>query len=616
MKKAFLALVLLCPALLLTSCNSRNEFFVASHGSDGNSGTRAKPFATITKAKDAVREALEKNGIADITVWISGGTYHIESPLLFNPEDSGNDTTRITYRALPGHTPVISGGVELKNWKEGPDGIWSAPLPEPFSSFAPRELFINRKRAVRARTPNEGFLRIKKAGKDKRTSFYYENGDFSVPENPEDVEIVLLHDWSISRIKVKEIDPGEREITALDSIGAKALDFFTIDNWEPHPRYYLENSVTFLDAENEWFCDESEKTVYLKPPAGTRPGETAVTIPFSGGLMLIQGTVEQPVRNIHFEGITFSHCSWQLPKNGYSGIQATQYDPRPDREQWAVVEAAVQAAWAENCSFRDCEFSQLGGSGLWLGVGNKNCLVTGSLFTDISGNGIMIGEGRDRGIDGEPWWKASPEQAAVGNSIENCTVTGCGKQFFGAVGIWCGLTAETIISGNEISNLPYTGISVGWMWDPQPTPCRDNRIEGNHIHHILQVLSDGGGIYMLGLQPNSRLVNNHIHDVKINAGRAESNGMFIDEGSTDLLIADNLIYNIASSPLRFHKATTNLVRGNYLFCSGDNPPVRYNSTKEKDIRKQDNHIFRESDENYSSRLKKIRDEWNKAGGNN
>ena len=69
---------------------------------------------------------------------------------------------------------------------------------------------------------------------------------------------------------------------------------------------------------------------------------------------------------------------------------------------------------------------------------------------------------------------------------------------------------------------------------------------------------------MLGLQPGSQLINNNIHDVKINAGRAESNGMFLDEGTTNVLVANNLIYNIAKSPLRFHKATTNLVKGNRI----------------------------------------------------
>ncbi len=249
-------------------------------------------------------------------------------------------------------------------------------------------------------------------------------------------------------------------------------------------------------------------------------------------------------------------------------------------------------------------FENLGGSGIWLGTGCENCTIENSRFTDISGNGIMIGEGRDREVNGEKWYKAAPEQVALGNTIKNSLVTGCGKQFFGAVGIWCGLTAETTIEGNEIHDLPYSGISIGWMWSPEPTPCRENVIEGNHIHHIMQILSDGGGIYMLGLQPGSKIVKNRIHDVKINAGRAESNGMFLDEGTTDVVIAKNLIYNIAKSPLRFHRATTNLVKNNNLFCRDENPPIRYNVTKEEDIKKVKNKVYKEGDADYSEALKK------------
>lgn len=245
-----------------------------------------------------------------------------------------------------------------------------------------------------------------------------------------------------------------------------------------------------------------------------------------------------------------------------------------------------------------------------LGKGCRNCTVSNSLFTNISGNGIMIGEGRDREIGGEKWWKAVPEQAALGNTVENCRITACGRQFYGAVGIWCGLTAETVIRNNTISELPYTGISVGWMWSPEPTPCRDNTIEGNHIHHVMQTLSDGGGIYMLGLQPGSRLSGNRIHDVSLNVGKAESNGMFLDEGTTDVVVSANLIYAIAKSPLRFHRATVNLVAGNSLFCTGDNPPIRYNTTREEDIKKQDNKIFTAADAGYQQELSKAIEKWN------
>jgi hypothetical protein len=184
-----------------------------------------------------------------------------------------------------------------------------------------------------------------------------------------------------------------------------------------------------------------------------------------------------------------------------------------------------------------------------------------------------------------------------------------GQQFFGAVGIWSGITAQTQIIHNQISNLPYTGISVGWHWSNEPTPCREVRIEGNHIHDIMKTLSDGGGIYVLGLQPGGKITNNHIHHVDINAGRAESNGMFLDEGTTDMTVANNLIHDIAKSPLRFHRATTNLVQDNVLVCGEGIPPVRYNRTEEKDIVMKGNLILSATNEEDMSKLAGIIETW-------
>ncbi len=584
------------------------DFWVSPIGSDSNPGTKERPFATLHKGVEIVTGIFEKDLDENCTLWLTGGKYFLEEPIVFDSEVLENKEGNFFIKALPGEVPIISGGKEINGWEKLSNGLWKAKLlvgPEK----APRELFVGDQRATRARFPNDGFLHVAKAGNDRRTHFFFEPNDFPVPDTPENIELVLLHDWSISRITVKEIDLAVNKLTTVDSIGAKSPDFFHIDHWEPHPRYYLENAIEFLDADYEWYFQSTENAIYLKLPDDLTPGEQPIAIPHVSGLVHLEGTKERSVKNIHFEGIVFQHSAWQIPSLGYCGIQACHFDPRPDRDGWAEVPAAVKGEWVQGCSFIDCTFQQLGGSGLWLGAGSKDCVITNCSFTDISGNGIMIGEGTDRRVDGDTWYKSAPEQAAKANTIENSTITKCGQQFYGAVGIWCGLTAETTIRNNTISYLPYTGISIGWVWSPVPTPCRDNKIEGNHIHHIMQKLSDGGGIYMLGLQPGSRIENNRIHDVDLNAGRAESNGMFLDEGTTDVVVSGNLIYNIAKSPLRFHRATTNIVEGNYLFCGEETPPIRYNRTNEDDIRKVGNFVFHENDPDYNEQFQKVIDEW-------
>ncbi len=234
------------------------------------------------------------------------------------------------------------------------------------------------------------------------------------------------------------------------------------------------------------------------------------------------------------------------------------------------------------------------------------CEITESHIYDISGNGVSIGEGNDRLAEGIPWWISHPEEASRSNKVSHSLIESCGLQFHGAVGIWCGLVANTVIEHNEIRDLPYTGISVGWMWTDDPTPCRENTLHANHIHHILTILSDGGGIYSLGLQPGSRITNNLIHDVQVNAGRAESNGMFLDEGTKELLIENNIVFDIAKSPLRFHKAfSPTMVRKNVLVCKDNTPPIAYNSTKEEDIQKVENIILSQSSESDMLRLEEL-----------
>ena len=583
-----------------------SDFYVSPSGDDNNPGTRKSPFATIEKALESViRSAANSN--SDHFILLAPGQHNIINPLTIRSSDFNGYSGKLVFKPSDNGEVVVSGGVKLTGWQRNDNGLWVTDLPSGVINV--RELFIGHKRGIRARHPDEGYLRIKKAGEDRRTSFFFNEGDFPIPAIEEEPEVVLLHDWSLSRIKIKEISPEENRLITADSIGAKGIAFFNIDNWEPDPRYFLENSKVFLNIDNEWFYDRSEGIVLLKLPEDLNPNDIDITIPLSEGLVRLTGQENYLLKNVHFEGLTFRHSFWAIPEEGYCGIQACHFDPRPAGSGWSVVPAAFYAEWTENCKVSKCSFENLGGSGLWYSTGCRNCLIEDSRFSDISGNGIMIGEGRDREVNGDKWWISSPEQVASGNKIENCIVSECGQQFSGAVGIWCGLTAETVIKGNEVHDLPYTGVSIGWMWSPVATPCRENIIDDNHIHHIMKVLSDGGGIYMLGLQPGSRITGNRIHDVSLNAGRAESNGMFLDEGTTDVGVVNNLIYNIAKSPLRFHKATTNLVKGNYLFCRDGIQPVRYNNTKEEDIKKVDNKIFTESDPDFHKNLTKAVERW-------
>ncbi len=593
--------ILLLSAALISCGNEGLEIYVSPHGDDAASGEFSHPVASLQRAAELARS---RSGEVPLTIFLSGGNYRLTESLELGIHDGGTAEAPVIWQAMPGEKPIISGGIALGNWTQEADGSWSAMLPPDFQGKF-RSFYVNDKRAIRARFPDKDYLRVEKAGKDKRTNFFFKEDEIPEVDELENLELVLLHDWSITRIGVKTINWKKNHLIAADTIGAR-LPFFTLTNWEKQPRYYLENAREFCDSPGEWYGDFEERKIYYHPLPNENISETEGVIPVAPKLITLSGTDEKQVGFISFKGISFEHTAWQVPNRGYCGIQACMYNDRSkDESGWSKIPAAIELDLAKNCGFYNCTIRHTGGSGIWMRQNCSDCEISESHLYDISANGVSLGEGRDRLVNGIPWWKATPEHVSKNNTINHSLIEDCGKQFYGAIGIWCGLVSNTLIDHNEIRDLPYTGISVGWMWNPDPTPCRENSIHANHIHHIMNVLSDGGGIYCLGLQPNSRITNNLIHDVTINTGRAESNGMFLDEGITDLLVENNIIYNIARSPLRFHKAFHNVVRNNVLVCGDDIPPIRYNRTKEEDIKKVDNLVLRQSSETDMEKLKAI-----------
>lgn len=254
--------------IAVSGCTSKN-LYVSPTGSDLNPGTKAKPFLSVQRAQQAVRAELTKGIKADITVYLNDGKYFITEPLEFNPGDSGNEGSKVIYKAQKGAVPVISGGMEITGWDQEQPGLWAANIPDEFVSAGFRELFVNGERYTRARHPNDGYLRVAEVGADRRTNFKYHTGDFPQPIETGQVELVLLHDWSITRIPLTEIDYSQNRITAIDTIGAKGLNFFNLDNWEKDPRYFLENDRAFLDSQGEWFFDRNERKIYVMLPDGT-----------------------------------------------------------------------------------------------------------------------------------------------------------------------------------------------------------------------------------------------------------------------------------------------------------------------------------------------------------
>jgi hypothetical protein len=557
------------------------EWHVNPASPPGGDGSPGRPFATM----DELAAALPKAPDEPLAVHLAKGTHRLSAPLVITPKETRGQS--LVFRGSP-EGSVISGGKRLSGWRaEG--GRWV----HPWDGGTIRELFVNGRRAPRSRFPAEGWLKVDKAVPDKRSGF---TSQADLPASSSGMEVLFLHDWSISRVPVASI--AGRLLKTGGPIGFPAAHY-VIDHFEAHPRFCLENGIGFLKAPGTWCHDPAGKRLVYLPRPGEKPENVEFIVPSVTALLRVSGAPGHPVADVRFENLSFQHCRWTYPKSGYAEGQATKHVPRDQpapagdaHQAWKFVPWAVEVSRAERVVFRDCRFEHLGGSGVCLGALTRDCALERCTVRDVSGNGIGVGEGHGRKLsNGKPWWRAAPGQAAAGNRVSDCLVEHCGARFHGAVGIWVGLAKDTRVARNEVRLLPYTGISVGWIWSPAPSPCGGNIIERNHIHHVMQLLSDGGGIYTLGRQPGTALRANHIHHIPLNAGRAESNGMFLDEGSSEFVIEGNLIHDTARSPLRFHKAGKIEVRGNSWVLPPNIPPMRFNRTDPADIHARDNTVL-------------------------
>jgi hypothetical protein len=570
------------------------DFYVSPGGDDDAEGSEAAPFATIARAQQAVRKRLkERKEAGDVTVVISGRHY-LNEPLAFTPEDTAKDDSVVTYKSHESDKAVISGGRRIGGWKQQ-GHLWKAEIEGAQSGKWPfRELFFSGQRRPRARTPTQGFFRVAKAGSDNRTSFFFKAGDLRRWSKLHAAELVFLHDWSISRVPIANIDEASRSVHLASPVG-RPSPHFAMTNFEAHPRYAIENAPELLDSPGEWYLDAELGVLTYWPVANEDLSVVEAIAPVLTSLITVRGdeTGSRAVRNLRFEGLTFSHSAWPLPPRGYAESQATNHAERhgDPNSPSAFIPAAVTFDAAENCALERCRLEHLGGTAIWFRRACRNNRISQSVIRDVAANGVNVGEAQVNVPSAEAVAAGRAlNPVSQGNAITHCRIARCGSLYYGSVGIWVGMAKATEISANEIRHLPYTGVSVGWNWSPAKTVCEGHLVASNHIHHVMQLLSDGGGIYTLGRQPGTVLRGNIIHDVPANNGRAESNGMFIDEGSTELLIESNVIYNIARSPIRFHQAGKNTLRNNQLVVQPRTPPFQYNSTPEKIMAMEGNQI--------------------------
>jgi hypothetical protein len=560
-------------------------FFVAPEGRDQWSGQVAQargeqdgPFATLARAAQAVRELRQKQGGVfqqPVTVYLRGGTHTLAETWVLTPDLSGSSNCPVTFRAYPGETPVISGGRRVTGWQQVTvqgRAVWRATLPEVAAGqWSFHSLWVNDRRATRSRHPDQGYLKVeglppvqgKQDWTDGQAAFRYEPGALMAWPSLTNAEVRVMNRWVESHLPVAGLDPQERLIRF------RKRSVFKLD---PGDLYYVENLLEALDQPGEWCLDPAGFLYYLPRP-GEDPARTEVIAPRLAQLVSFTGQPEAGrfVEQIRFAGLRFAHTEWYFPKGFDQGKDKAEIWPPPAAAVGGFAQAAIGVPGAvrgqgvRQVSFQKCQFTHLGGYGLELGRGCRDNLVARCEFSDLGAGGIKLGETAIR---------QQPAELAANNEVSDCHIFDGGRLFHSAIGIWVGQSPGNRLLHNHIHDFYYTGISLGWTWGYDAALATNSLVEGNHVHHIGvlangdgPILSDMAGIYTLGRHTGSVIRNNVWHD---SAGlRYGGWGIYFDEGTSDMVAENNLVYRTTHGGFHQHYGRDNIVRNNIFALARD-----------------------------------------------
>ena len=545
----------------------RVEFWVSPAGDDTAGGDRTHPFRTLERARDAVRGD-DRRIRCDVFVNLGGGEYRLERTLVLDWRDSGVNGHDVVYRAAPDERPVISGAIPVRDWS-----LHDATLGIHRAYVGPRrtrQLYVNGTRAVRARTePYPDHFERTSTG----YRFVKPGATMPVWTNPTAIEAVTVTQWKMMRCPVRSIVGPD--VAMQDPCWTNANVFQAPPGQQPLWNFRLlsrfENAYEFLDRPGEWYLDSAAGWLYYIPLVGEDLATAVVELPVLEVLIEGRGERGRPVSHIRFEGLAFAHATWLGPSgpDGYAADQSgfhlvgEGHEPNIIGHDEHVVRTPgnLRFRYAQHVEFRDNDFVHLGGVGLDFDTGSQHNAIVDNRFEDISSAGIELG-----GVSREDHHPDHPEQVTRDNRISNNLVRRVGREYFDAAGIYLGFTTRTLVSHNDIFDVPWSGIAIGWGWgllDPgsfpglpnatsgqwgtynTPTTSRGNRILNNRIHGFLGELWDGGAIYTQGQQgvsaDDGELIAGNVASGK--RPGAGGNTFYTDGGSRYVALFENVSFD-------------------------------------------------------------------------
>jgi hypothetical protein len=556
------------------------DIWVSPNGSDNNPGTKDRPMATVSMALRKAREMrrLHDAGVAGgIRIIVQQGNYQLQEPIFVRPEDSGTPESPTTIEAAPGEKPVFSGGIDIKNWSKpaqkipglpasAQNQVWVAAAPQAGGRFIEfRQLWINEQKAIRARDRNgDSMNRILNWNHQTEKCWI----PFSSPAaliRESGLEMVIHQWWAIAILRIKSMnvqgDSAELSFHQPES---------RIQSEHPWPApwlskktgnsaFYLTNAIQLLDQPGEWFLDMHNHRIIYWPRPGEDMRTANVVAPVLQTLLSVQGTIDNPVSHVSFKGLDFRYTTWLRPSQaGHVPLQAGMYlldayklkiPGTPDKkglenQAWIGRQpAGVELSYVQHTGFDRCRFTHMAATGLDYVRGTNKDSITGCLFYDIGGTAIQAGTFSDAGFETHLPFNPTDERELCRNlSIKNNLITNCTNEDWGCVGIGAGYVQGINIEHNEVSNVSYSGICVGWGWTKTINAMRNNRIHANLVHHYAKHMYDVGGVYTLSAMPGSVISENYIHTI-LTAPYAHDPEhffyMYLDEGSSYITIKDN-----------------------------------------------------------------------------
>ncbi len=540
----------------------KGDFYVSTKGNDAWSGTLAEPnaagtdgpFATIKRAQQGVldlkAQVYQAKGIShisryigsnhpygkgkDIVIFIREGLYTLSTALEFKPKDGGErvETTLptgafefnhlrdhyVTYAAFPGEKPIISGGIEVVNWKKN-GNAWVAPFTQENAPV----LIANGTKQVSARTPDTGYFTVEKLTNTSELNF--RKGDLKNWKEMIYNRVILLMRWNITENTITRVD--EKKQTA------------TLGHPEPRlllvpPRYYIENVKEAMNLPGEWYFDKGRREISYIPMKGINdPNKAKMCVPRYNQLIHVAGEEGRPVRNLRFYGLTFDGVS--------AGGTMLSFE-------------YTHAIEIQNSTLSNSE-----STAIQLGYGCNGTRITNNIFNQLK-RGAIHGRGPKESGN----IKQQVKQTLISrNKFEECG--GDVVQFL--------YTNFTTISHNYFYK-SYWPNCISCQWGNMEEEADGSYlVEYNHFNDMQNDADDTGVIKLAGLTLNSYVRNNLFH--KVRRGFTNENvPIWFDCLAKDWVVEKNIFYDIEQRTMKLNGAylSDNIYKDNELIESPANEP--------------------------------------------